>query len=300
MPTVKFYSSSGDGYVGAIGNNWDILRGSGGSETTNSGTEVDYTSISFREENSNVGGFGTQYIIRRPFLAFDTSGIPDDATITSATLNLYVLDKYTQGDGPVSPSGVSYNSLQLDYGATQSSVVSLALTDFSKFGTGGDGTSIVPTYLAISSIVVNAYNVWTLPGGLALASVSKTGYTKFSIRAFGDAVGAKPSHTNYVIFASAENPVPLQRPYLEVIYSSNTTTSTTTSTTSTSSSSSTTKTGTSTTTSSSSSSSTSTTTSTTSTSSSSSSTSISTTTSTTTTLTSTTTTLPFTLATANG
>ncbi len=103
----------------------------------------------------------------RPILLFNTAALPDDATITSATLQLYGVNKNdVQGWAP---------DICL-YSVNPASTEDLANSDYSTFGNAA--FSDVITY---ASFTASAWNTFTL-NAAGLAAISKTGITKFGIR----------------------------------------------------------------------------------------------------------------------
>ena len=248
------------------------------------GTFADYTTTSI--VTGAVKLAVNNFEIYRAFLVFDTSSIPNDATITDATLSIYVTAK-TDNDSS------SFVLIQ----TTQAATSSLVLEDFDQCGdlnSPTEGASRV-TY---SSLTLDAYNNFTF-NAAGLTWINLTGLTKLGIRNSRDVDNSEPTGLNSFQFFSFEQTGTSQDPKLVINYTLATTTSTTSSTSTTSTSSST-STSTSTTTTVTSTSSSTTTTSTTTTSSSTTTTSSSTTTtSSSTTTTSSSTTMPFSIAVDN-
>jgi hypothetical protein len=123
---------------------------------------------------------------------FDTSAIPDTATVTSATLRLYVTAK-ANADGR--------NLVGEWYDAANWPI------DASDYTLNSSGSAF--TGASIGQIRAGATNDFSLGG---LASVSKTGYT--GLRLHVD--GGQPTGDNYVQFASFESTLP--KPQLIVTY----------------------------------------------------------------------------------
>lgn len=282
MATLTVFSSSGDGYLEskADDNTWEGAR----TRSSASGV-VDYTStIATSARTAFVNN--EYYEIDRAFLPFDTSSLPDDATVTAATLSIWVN----------SVQDTDSQSLSLVLG-TQASTSSLVAADYSQVGTVKQATD-----LTIASLVTGTYNTFNL-NSTGISNINLAGFTKFALRISNDISGSPvPTGNNSAPIAYSEETGTAKDPKLEITYTQPTTTSTTTSssTSTTSTSSSTTKTDTTTTTSTTTTSTSTTTTSTSSTSSSTSSTSSSTSsTSSSTTSTSSSTTMPFSMAVDN-
>jgi hypothetical protein len=123
----------------------------------------------------------SSYGIYEPLLRFDTSGLPAGATITSATLKLYV-NRSSNGDS---------RNLVADWLPT--AVWPLTAADWSLNETG---TALAPT--SISSIATGAYDSFPLTG---LANISTSGYTTLRLQIDG----GQPSGDNYVQFASYQD-----------------------------------------------------------------------------------------------
>jgi subtilisin family serine protease len=127
------------------------------------------------------------YAIMVGLLRFETSSIPDGATITSATLRLHVTDKWSDDNRSLVGEWYAGSNWPID-GSDWTSTAS--------------STAIAGT--AISGIALNAVNNFSLQN---LASLSKTGFTGFRLHVSGGA----PPGDNYVQFASREsgsNPQP--------------------------------------------------------------------------------------------
>lgn len=115
---------------------------------------------------------GKQYC-DRAFFAFDTSALPDDATITDVKLGIYV-----SAVGSTSAGG-SVNV----YSASQASTSALATSDF-----GLVGSTPYATAINFSSFSAGAYNEFTL-NSTGRAAVSVSGFTKLCLRTSIDTGG---------------------------------------------------------------------------------------------------------------
>ena len=88
-PDAHTESSSVDGWVSAEegeGVSWSTIRNHIGTYANDSSTTASITLASHGTTNE-------WYILRRGIVLFDTSSLPDDAVITSATLSLRGYDK---------------------------------------------------------------------------------------------------------------------------------------------------------------------------------------------------------------
>jgi thermitase len=147
--------------------------------------------------NGSIFTAGRRYVfggydVFNGVVRFDTSAIPDTATVTSATLRLYVTAK-ANADGR--------NLVGEWYDAANWPI------DASDYTLNSSGSAF--TGASIGQIRAGATNDFSLGG---LASVSKTGYT--GLRLHVD--GGQPTGDNYVQFASFESTLP--KPQLIVTY----------------------------------------------------------------------------------
>jgi hypothetical protein len=129
----------------------------------------------------------------RGVLLFDTSSIPDDATISSATLSLYVNYKnngLAQSIGVTSSEPASNTNL----------VASDWTTDF--------GSTRFATDVSVGSLTTNAYNDFALNND-GEAAISLDGVTKFAVRMSCDIDDTAPTWVNsansVVTFSFAES-----------------------------------------------------------------------------------------------
>ncbi len=107
----------------------------------------------------------------RTIQTFDTSALPDDCTITGATLGVYTYEKQNDmcGDSAFGLSLVSSNPIN-------SNAIQNEDYDPARYGTTRFGTDIV-----YSAVPVGGWNTFTL-NAAGLANISKTGVSKFGIR----------------------------------------------------------------------------------------------------------------------
>ena len=281
MATLTVFSSVGDGSTAHVQDSaWSAARDAGSG--TSAYTQYTSTNDEVVVQTDSNPDDGTR--IDRVFLPFDTSSIPDDATINSATLSFYPTGRTNTGSGSIAVCLT-----------TQASTSSLVDADYSQVGTVRQASDIT-----IASLTLNAYNDIAL-NATGVSNINKTGFTKLGLRIARDIDNSPAGSIDTTVqMAMSEATGTSQDPKLVIDYTDNTTTSTTTSTSTTSTSSSTTHTNTTTSTTTTSTSTSTTTTSTTTTSSSTTTTSSSTTTtSSSTTTTSSSTTMPFSIAVDN-
>lgn len=127
-----------------------------------------------------------QFVVYRGVCRFDTSALPDDCTITSATLNL---------DGNTDNSTDDF-VMQLQQGSAGHPADPLAVGDFDKsFYSGNGGTWNSAAYVAgDNAITISA---------TGLTWISKTGDTYFFLRSQEDINASQPANPEYCIFNSA-------------------------------------------------------------------------------------------------
>lgn len=155
--------------------------------------------------------------IARAFLPFDTSSISSSATISAATLNIYVVSK-VNGVNDGTDTGVLIQT-------TQASSATLVQADHTDVGNTAGATS-----LDITSMTTSAYNTWTLDAtglswikksGEAASCGTTAGYTCLGLREGHDIAGSMTQNINgdFVTFSTSEQTGTTQDPYLSVTYS---------------------------------------------------------------------------------
>lgn len=184
---AQTYSGAGDGRVYSGDANWDTVH----HATT--GT-ADYTSAS-------IGiGSNTGYNIRRAFLPFDTSALPDAGyQVTAATLYFYVNTKQgtVENDWIIIPQTTESNT-------------TLTANDFDNITYTNLGS------LNTANFVTNNYNSIAL-NSTGLENVNQSGYTKLAITNnydFNDS--APPANTAFFNLYFSEQTGTANDPYLTV------------------------------------------------------------------------------------
>ncbi len=222
--TTRFFSTSGDGFVtsGPANGTWAVQHDNA------TGTAVSYTSTT-----GEVGVYddtptaNSQRKIRRMFLSFNTSAIPDTATVTSATLGLRATSVTNQfNDGK--------NYLNVHKG-TQANTTSLVTSDIDNCGALTNPIKGA-TDKTISTFSTSGYSTMPL-NTTAVSWVSATTTTKLCLREGHDAENIRPSgltltaKSSRVTFRQSQYTGTGSDPYLDVTYVTATasTTATTTS-----------------------------------------------------------------------
>lgn len=149
-----------------------------GTGTECSGTTLGTTENSGTAHNGSLFPCNTRtYSVIRYLLNFDTSGLGSTSTVTAATLSVkpFLVSINTESDfvRVVTNSGASSNNY--------------STSDFSSFGTTGQASDI-----NVSSLSAGTYTDFTL-NATGLSNVSKTGISKFALRAGMDVNNTEPT-----------------------------------------------------------------------------------------------------------
>ena len=202
--TLTFSPSVGDGSIATTQTTWPAAQAAATGLAVNAtGT----TATVFTGKNAS-----NQWKIERPFLPFDTSALPDNATITSASLTLTVSGKQNSFD-----DGRDYLTL---VSASPSSSTTLSSSDFDNLTT----TELIASAERkdITSLATGSPATFTLsPSGLA--TISPTGTSYLALREGHDLenvapTGASATLANGVTFAASESSGATSDPVLSVTY----------------------------------------------------------------------------------
>jgi len=194
IPTVKANTSTfqiedgaNDGYVYGKNETYSVAK---------SIASYAYSSYGFLS-------FGQRYVapnyyVLRDFLKFDTSSIPDDATIVSAKLQLWCSSDYTDTDFVV--------RLQKWTGDTP-----IALDDYNQF----DGVNYDDGNFNTANLVGGVPNNITISD---FSLINKVGNTLICVRSSRDIDGVEPTGDEYFIISSYEGGGYVTQPHLVVTY----------------------------------------------------------------------------------
>jgi hypothetical protein len=142
----------------------------------------------------------TGYTIARSILLFDTNTVPADATVDSATLELY------KNATAVSNGDTSACCLVASTPASNTDIVA---GDFDQLGTTRLGTDVL-----YSAIGTGAYFTLNL-NAAGLAAITKAGITKLGIRDKRDLDNSAPTGVNSIAMDSADG---TNKPRLTINY----------------------------------------------------------------------------------
>ena len=195
-PTEVFVTSASDGYINnGTGGIVYATEQSKAAGTNTISTQI-YTQIGQRKVS-------TKYYIYRSYLYFDTSSLPDGATITSANLSLY---------GSVDTSTTDFD-ISVQHGMPTYPHDPLVVGDYDKTFYDGNG---IGGSLSTASYVITGYNNISL-NATGLSWISVTGTTKLCIRSSRDISATAPTGDEYVTVYSYEKGAGY-RPTLYVTY----------------------------------------------------------------------------------
>ena len=184
-PTSTFYSSTNDGTVYYSNLNWD---------TCHDATSGNLDTTSTRLNNGIAASYALVYEIHRSFFYFDTSSIPDTATVDSATLYLY---------------GFYY---------AESSVCAMKGTQGSTLSSG-DYDSFTGSEYGHTSWSISTYNSISF-NSQGCSDIDKTGTTKICCREYNhDYLDSAPNGNYRCGVYYADYTGTSRDPYLEVTYS---------------------------------------------------------------------------------
>lgn len=180
---------------------WAALRDGAGTNADDSGANPSAPEI------MSDGAQDEWFRLMRLILLFDTSALPDDATITGATLSIYGTGKADAGGW--APSMGIYSSLP-------ASDNELVPGDYDSLG-----TTLLSSVIAYADFNTSGYNVFTL-NATGLAAISKTGISKFGAREVtydaGDSPPAWGADEEFYFWVYMSEQGTVYRPKLEITY----------------------------------------------------------------------------------
>ena len=201
MTTLTAYSSAADGYIESESTSYSSARAGTGSPVTALDTQ------GFCTVGQRAGG-GGDYHCYAAFLDFDTSGIPDDATITAVELSLY-------GSFDASDTDFDIEARLHDWGASLTTADWVAGADL--------GAKTLLASKATSGWSASAYNAFTENGSSFRDSINKTGVTRVIVCSSRHRAGNTPTGDERITFYAAEEASTTKDPKLVVTYTTSTT-----------------------------------------------------------------------------
>ncbi|MFA6215857.1 MAG: hypothetical protein WC768_04795 [Patescibacteria group bacterium] len=203
-----FYSGAGDGEVDFV--DYDTIYSWTIAHDASVGTGAYYTGYDYISTGAGEG-ISSRTAFYRAFFPFDTSLLPDDAIIASATLNLYIWSNNLRND--------SYGFITVIQ-TTQDSNLVLATSDYSKCGAISNPTEGVDAANRLSQAGVNLNNYNSFPlNATGISWISKTGYTKLGVREGHDVLNIPTGFpVSYASTYASERTGTSQDPYLDVTY----------------------------------------------------------------------------------
>ena len=212
---TTIFSSAGDGDLRFQVNTNDAAAWDAVHDATN-GSGMDFTATSttattIQANTWDDGGGDETLQISRSFIPFDTSTLPDNATITAVTLELYVTAKINEDN-----DGDDWINIYL---STQASESDLTVEDFDTCGDAIDNPTKGAADIDIGNINTTAYNTWTF-NATGRGWISKTGFTKLCIREGHDAIDSQTANgtQNRITISTSEEGGTSQDPKITVTY----------------------------------------------------------------------------------
>lgn len=199
---ISSYASSGDGICYISNASWDTAHDAAESAGNDDTGDSGYP---------QAGKFSSDYYLRRMFFPFDTSAIPDDSEIESASMFIYITD---QENGDSDDIHVVESS--------QNSVLALENTDYNNIGasSGGSIDTTTITTSQYNEIELNATGLTFIKTETESASCGgETGYTCLVAIYGNDLNDSAPAGQNYATIRTSEYAGTDYDPYLYVVYS---------------------------------------------------------------------------------
>ena len=198
MTTVTAYGISRDGYL------------LGADNTVYSAAREGTTTVGYNLAALIAGQYGAgSYACYESFIAFDTSSIPDGATITQVELSLYLTDDKSDTDFTVQVRPKTWTGSGLTPADWVAGADIDALTLLATLNSSGIGAT-------------GAYKTFAENGSNFRAAINKTGNTELILTSSRHAAGNTPTGYEYLVFQDADNAGTDQDPKLVVTYTENT------------------------------------------------------------------------------
>jgi len=194
-----YYGQTSDGFIWG----WSATYGAARSTSYSCDTGASYGYVSVGQYKKWYGYpiYNYRYIVYRSYLDFDTSGIPDNATVTSAVL-------YVNGDEDWSTT--DFDVRVYNYSWSEPLCSSRDSNYDGAYGGGGTYEGVLVNTSSFS-LGWNSMSVGT-------SRINKTGETKYAMTSSRDESGNQPSGIELVTFVPADEPGTGSDPYLSITY----------------------------------------------------------------------------------
>jgi len=204
--SASYFSGAGDGCV-----YYNTSKSWATTHDTADGTGFFLTN---KEETFAASGLNSALLyIVRGFLPFDTSGLPDNATISAALVYVYVS---AVGDGD-NDGDDWLNVVQ----GLQADPTTLVVGDYDACGDAVTNPTEGATRIDLGNITASQYNSFTL-NATGRGWISKTGYTKLGVREGHDCINSAyagaDGTVNRIAIRYSEYTGTGSDPYLSVTY----------------------------------------------------------------------------------
>lgn len=190
--TLRIEAHQGDAEIGRRDSTWAEAKNISYGETIYSSDAANRVSALYSSRSE----------IKRSFFSFDTSQLPDSATITDAAFNFYVT--------LLAPS--SDNVINL-YEGRQSNPESLTLNDYGSCPNPQPNSEDLLSQVNLNQ--TDHYNKWVIMALSDQNIINKTGYTSLCLRQSSDGSG-NPVVGNYEVHVRTANSQ--EKPFLEISY----------------------------------------------------------------------------------
>lgn len=183
---LTVYAESYDGYTDAYNNGtYATARESWGANVSLNSAGTDTGAMTLGQQKAS-----TYYDIYEAFLSFDTSSIPDDATIDSVVLSLWSLTDNSSTDFVI-------QARTLDFGNT------LTVGDHVA-GTTFNGLTLLASRSTSGGFTTGGYRDLTSEVAF-LSAINKTGKTRMVLCSDRFAAGTAPTQGETVVIDSSES-----------------------------------------------------------------------------------------------
>jgi len=199
VANATFYGETGDGYLYAKTDaHWSVAREAAIADVKDTAGDTIRVGVAYIDPPLP----GNKYRYYRGFLYFDTSSLPDNATVTAATLKIYLV-----GNLKIQETGIKV--ILFHAGSRPTDPLSLSDFDLNFYASGG--ADDITVYTGQSGYQVFTFNA------TGCGWINLTGKTTFCLRTEQDVSPTLPNLYMLADFYSADKGVGY-RPVLEVTY----------------------------------------------------------------------------------